>query len=215
MVNPTRRLYLVRHGITLWNREMRMQGHTDIALDEEGRLQAALLAARLAASERPPRSVWSSDLQRAQATAAAIAQACRVELQVTSLLRETMLGDWEGLTAEEIEARGDGSLLALYRRDSFTHRPPGAETMAAAWERLLCAGKTIRAACPAEDIAVVGHGGSLRILVCEALGAPPTSIRSLWLDNASLSVIEEPIGERGQIRRITLLNDTGHLRSSI
>lgn len=211
MPNDTLRLYLIRHGVTVWNREMRIQGHSDTPLDSEGCAQARRLAARLAASDRPPQAVWSSDLLRARQTAEAVAAPLGLRVQTTPLLRETMLGDWEGLTRADIEARGEAEHLERYRRDPHAHRPPGGETLEAAWERMEQAAHAIRAAHPSGQVAIVGHGGSLRVLICAALGAPITSLRHLWLDNASLSLIEEYGGDRSGLRRVLLLNDTSHL----
>ena len=209
------RLYIVRHGVTLWNREMRMQGHTDIPLDEEGKRQAELLAARLYACAHSPQWVYSSDLARARQTAESIARPLGLAVQTTPLLRETCLGDWEGLTRADIEARGDGQLLTDYLRDSHTFRPPGAETLEAVWERISRAVQAIRHDHPSGQVVIAGHGGSLRALLCEALDAPISSMRRLWLDNASLSIIDE-VGLPGhRIRRVTLINDTSHLDRSL
>lgn len=205
------RLYLVRHGVTLWNKEMRFQGHTDIPLDEEGREQARRIAARLTRLSSPPLAVWSSDLTRARETAEQIAAPHGVTVHITPLLRETSLGEWEGLTRQDIEARGEADLLAGYVRDSHLNRPPGGETLEAAWERMMQAVKLLREQHPEGSAVIVGHGGSLRALLCDALDAPITSMRRLWLANTSLSIIEEHDGLAGKIMRVTLLNDTSHL----
>ena len=63
----------MRHGVTAWNREQRMQGHTDVDLDTEGHLQAERIAERLSGSDYAVRAVYSSDLIRARSTAEAIA----------------------------------------------------------------------------------------------------------------------------------------------
>jgi broad specificity phosphatase PhoE len=188
-----------------------MQGHTDVPLTAEGRRQAQQIGARLRAVPHPPQAVWSSDLARASETAAAIAAALDLPVIITPLLRETMLGDWEGLTRADIEARGDAELLANYLRDSHLYRPPNSETLEAMWERLHQAAADIRAEHPVGQVAVVGHGGSLRALLCSALDAPIPSMRRLWLDNASLSIIEELRGAQDGIQRVILINDTGHI----
>jgi len=199
------RLFIVRHGITVWNRESRMQGHTDVPLSDEGVRQAHALSARL--SEMHLDQVWSSDLQRARATAEIIAERHGLEVRTSDRLREQMLGEWEGLTAEEIVERGDGERLLAYRRDSIVHRPPGSEPLDAVWDRVTGAMAEIRAAATAGHVLVVGHGGCMRAPLCEAMGASVASMRRIWLDNASLSLIEYG-PERCWIR---LLNDTSHL----
>ena len=205
------RLYIVRHGLTAWNREMRMQGHTDVPLDAEGVRQAERLAARLIACASPPQWIYSSDLSRARQTAEAIARPLGLTVRTTPLLRETCLGEWEGLTRADIEARGDQQLLADYLRDSHTYRPPGSETLEAVWERISRAAQAIRRDHPNGQGVIAGHGGSLRALLCEALDAPVSSMRRLWLDNASLSIVDEAGPPDNRIRRVTLINDTSHL----
>ena len=151
-----------------------------------------------------------ADLKRARATAEAIAGPLGLTVQTTSLLRETMLGEWEGLTREEIKERGDGALLGSYLRDSHRYRPPGGETLEAMWERMGEAMCLMRAAQPEGATVVVGHGSSLRALVCAALDAPIATMRRFWLDNASLSILEESDYEGDRAHRLALLNDTSH-----
>ncbi|MCX6381142.1 MAG: histidine phosphatase family protein [Armatimonadetes bacterium] len=209
----SRQIYLIRHGITDWNRDSRMQGQTDIPLNEEGLEQARRIAERLANLSSPPQRIVSSDLSRARQTAETVAQRLNLCIETTPLLRETNLGDWEGLTHNEIIERGDAELFARYQENSFINRPPNAETLESAWERMVSALAQIKARYPSESIAIVGHGGSLRVLIYDALGAPVSSVNRIWLANASLSIIEERFREGKEIRRgIALLNDTGHLQ---
>ncbi|MCS6776760.1 MAG: histidine phosphatase family protein [Chloroherpetonaceae bacterium] len=203
------RIYVVRHGVTLWNREARFQGQTDIPLTEEGREQARRLAERLATSS--PVAIWSSDLVRARDTAEIIAIHHGLRVRTTPLLRELMLGEWEGLNRTEIEARGEADRLARYAQDPLHHRPPGGEPLESAWDRVLRAAAMIRAQHPQGDLVIVGHGGSLRALLCHAIGAPMTSMRRIRLDNCSLSIIEEQHHADEIVQRLVLLNDTGHL----
>ncbi len=193
-----------------------MQGHTDVALDSEGHQQADRIAARLCCCDRKPTAVYCSDLKRARATAEAVANRLGLEVIIRHQLRETMLGDWEGLTQAEIVARGDSELLRLYREDSYRNRPPNAETMDSVWQRLTAAGAEIRSQHRGEAIAIVGHGGSLRALICEALDAPITSMKHIWLSNASLSVVEETYpAEDRKFLRVSLINDTSHLSATL
>lgn len=199
------RVFIVRHGLTTWNHQSRMQGHTDIPLSDEGLRQAEALSARLADTHLD--AIWSSDLQRARVTAEIVARPHGLPVSATDRLREQMLGDWEGLTADEIVARGDADRLLRYRADSLNHRPPGAEPLQDVWERVTAAMAEIRAATPQGHILVVGHGGCMRAPLCDAMGATILSMRRIWLDNASLSLVEYS-AERSWIR---LLNDTSHI----
>lgn len=204
----TRRLvYLARHGLTQWNVDRRMQGHIDVPLNPEGQAQAERLAGRLVRLTPRPAAVWTSDLQRARQTAEAIGSALGAPLHCTPLLRETHMGRWEGLTQAEIQA-ADGELLALYRSDPGRYRPPGSERVESSFGRILQAMAAIRESCPGDDVVVVGHGGSLRAVVCHALGGGPELLGRIRLDNASLSIVEE---RSDREPRLLLLNDTSHL----
>ncbi|GAB3221420.1 histidine phosphatase family protein [Glycomyces halotolerans] len=97
------RLLVLRHGQTEWNLSGRIQGSSDIGLDETGRAQAAAAAAALAAYE--PVRIISSDLRRAVDTAKPIAEITGIEIELDKRLRERGYGPWEGLTMSEIAAQ--------------------------------------------------------------------------------------------------------------
>ena len=207
----TLRLYLVRHGVTDWNREKRWQGHSDTPLNADGRAQATCVAKRLAQVERPPQAVWTSDLSRARDTALAIAEEMHIPLFVTPLLREMGLGEWEGLQEKDIVARGDANQFRQYRLSPVEHRPPGGETLEHAFERMHQVLLEIRQQHPSGQVAVVGHGGSLRAMFADALEAPIASMLRFQLANCSLSILEDTPTDEGWVRRILLVNDTSHL----
>ena len=202
------RLYLIRHGETVWNREGRVQGHTDIPLSPAGVDQARLLAQRFEGEHID--AVWSSDLQRARTTAAAIAGPRGLNVVTTPLLRETMLGEWEGLTEPEVIARGDSNLWDKWRIAPTLHRPPASEPLAEVWSRMLDVLAEIRRAAPEGTVVVSGHGGSLRVLLCDAIGAPLSSLNRFALENTSVSLIETT-EHRTWVR---FINDTCHLRNA-
>lgn len=211
----TLRLYIVRHGVTDWNQQARFQGQSDIPLNAEGEAQAKRIADRLASIERPPMAVFSSDLSRASATAEAIATPLSLNIQKTPLLRELMLGHWEGLNREEIEARGEGELLRRYRSSPNEQTPPGGEALRDAAGRILSVLQHIREAYPIGEVAVVGHGGTLRALFHEALNTPLESMLNFTLENASLSIIDYANVPHIRDRRVLLVNDTSHLHKPI
>ena len=96
-------LLLARHGETDWNREFRIQGSSDIELNELGRKQAHALAQELEHVELD--AIYSSDLSRARATAEAVAASHGLEVRLDPRLRERSFGSWEGLTREDIDER--------------------------------------------------------------------------------------------------------------
>ena len=96
-------IVLVRHGETDWNRERRFQGHADQPLNEAGRRQAGELADILGGERLA--AVYTSPLRRARETAAIVAERVGLEAHELEALREIDVGDWQGLTIEEIRTR--------------------------------------------------------------------------------------------------------------
>lgn len=96
-------IHLFRHGLTEWNQLRRMQGHTDIPLNPEGQQQALALQEYFA--QNPVDLFMSSDLQRAKETAAIANRNLRRPLHTNSGLRETNLGQLEGLTLPEAQEK--------------------------------------------------------------------------------------------------------------
>lgn len=97
------RLILWRHGRTAWNIAGRVQGQTDIPLDEVGEEQVVPAAARLVSLK--PSLLVSSDLRRASQTAAALADLTGLSVELDARLRERDFGPWQGLTRDEIQER--------------------------------------------------------------------------------------------------------------
>lgn len=119
-----RRLVMLRHGQTEWNAGSRMQGQIDTDLTELGREQAAAAAEVLA--KRHPLRIVSSDLRRALDTANALGERSGVPVDVDTRLRETHLGDWQGLTHHEVDAIAPGARVAW--RDDARWAPHGGES---------------------------------------------------------------------------------------
>ncbi len=119
-----RRLILLRHGQTLYNAERRMQGQLDTDLSEIGERQAERAGAMLALER--PRRIITSDLRRAAETADAVARRCGLKPEPDVRLRETHLGEWQGMTHTEVDAQLPGARSTW--RDDPTWRPPGGES---------------------------------------------------------------------------------------
>ncbi len=118
-------LILLRHGETDWNVERRMQGHRDIDLNEAGRGQAVDAALSVAALN--PQVIVSSDSKRAFDTASTVAAVCGLPVAVDPRLRETSMGDWEGLTRDEVVASWPGE-WERWRTTSPHASPPRGES---------------------------------------------------------------------------------------
>ncbi len=99
----TTTIVLVRHGETDWNRERRYQGHADTPLNEAGRAQARELAEILRSEDLG--AVYTSPLRRASETARIVAGRLGLEARELEPLREIDVGDWQGLTVDEVRTR--------------------------------------------------------------------------------------------------------------
>ncbi|WP_072688349.1 histidine phosphatase family protein [Rhodococcus marinonascens] len=119
-----RRLILLRHGQTVYNAESRMQGQLDTDLSDLGRAQARTAASVLVGRE--PISIVSSDLRRAYDTAVEVGDNAGLPVQIDARLRETHLGEWQGLTHLDVDTRSPGA-RAMWRNDA-TWAPPGGES---------------------------------------------------------------------------------------
>ncbi len=177
-------LLFIRHGLTDWNLERRFQGQTDVPLNDEGRSQAARLAARLAAE--PHDALFTSDLQRARQTAAPLAAAWQQGAVALAGLREQHFGILEGLTAEAIQARHpDLGRRWLEADEDFA--APGAESQRQFHARVLAAVRELAALGAGRRLAVVTHGGVLDMLWRTAHGLPLTGLRECEIPNTGLN----------------------------
>lgn len=198
------RVILVRHGQTVWNLEMKYQGHADIALTEKGVQQAEMVAKRLAKEKIS--AIYSSDLNRAYKTAEIIAAEHQLPVIAIPELREISFGDWEGLNY-----KGITSGWPKIMEDLFTHadtvRIPGGETFPEVKKRATKALGKLVLQHPDETIAVVSHGGTIRTLLCAALHIPLNYVWNIKQDNTAVNIIEY-FGER---LIVELVNDSHHL----
>ncbi|GAC1487840.1 MAG: alpha-ribazole phosphatase [Candidatus Limnocylindrales bacterium] len=166
------RLYFVRHGESEANAAGVFAGQSDSPLTERGRTQAAAVAAALADLDID--RVVSSDLSRARDTAAVIAAAHGLTVEIHPELREIDVGEasgkrWDDGTLRQSFTTGDS--------DEFV-RWPGGESLEQALARSLgCLDGLVRDH-PGEQLVVVGHGGITRILVSHFLGILPRLERS-------------------------------------
>ncbi|MBF7083063.1 alpha-ribazole phosphatase [Desulfallas sp. Bu1-1] len=199
------RVFLVRHGETVWNKDSRIQGQTDIPLSEKGVEQARALSKRLERLNFA--GIFSSNLSRARETAAIIAGPHNRPVEVIPDLQELNFGDWEGMTMEEIR-KEYASLTRAWWSNPLTTRIPGGETLAELAERSVRAIRSIIERYPEQQVVVVAHGGTIRSIVGTVLGLDLNQYWRLRQDNASLSIIEFYNWDKGILM---LYNDCSHL----
>ncbi|MEW9106981.1 MULTISPECIES: histidine phosphatase family protein [unclassified Paenibacillus] len=170
---------LVRHGLTDWNAQGKIQGQTDIPLNETGRKQAALLAERLVRERAPFDYVISSGLQRAEETASILADALHIPmLSPEAGLRERAYGLVEGTTPEEREQRWGAEWRQL---------DLGQEKDKELQQRAVHALEHVANQHKGANLLVVSHGGWLAQLFIALFGSSGQG----HIGNLSYSVLEK------------------------
>ncbi|MBB4689785.1 histidine phosphatase family protein [Amycolatopsis jiangsuensis] len=164
------RLLLWRHGETDYNAAGRMQGHLDSALTPVGWNQARFAVPALARFS--PELVIASDLRRATDTATVLTDAIGVPLRIDKRLRETHLGEWQGMTGPEVDEAYPGD-REQWRTDA-AWAPPGGESRVDVAER---AGEVVDdllspASDAGEAVLLATHGGLIVALTAKLLGLP-------------------------------------------
>jgi glucosyl-3-phosphoglycerate phosphatase len=183
------RLVLWRHGETEWNVGRRMQGQLDADLSEIGIEQARRAAPIIAGFV--PQALLTSDLRRASDTAAVLAEQTDLPVKMDKRLRETHLGEWQGLTHEDVDARWPGGRVTW--RGNAAWAPPGGET------RIEVAGRAKQVVNELDSREEVGvavlcaHGGLIASLVAYLLGLPVDRWPALGaIGNCHWAVLDRP-----------------------
>jgi probable phosphoglycerate mutase len=151
-------LVLIRHGETEWNRQARIQGHTDSELSVEGLTQAEAGARRL--QSEPFDCLVSSDLGRARKTAAILNRQLALPVRFDGGLRERCFGIGEGRSYAELDAEYP-ELFSRLRETDQNFAIPGAESRLQFHLRCTATLQGIAAAHAGRQVLVVTHGGVL------------------------------------------------------
>jgi probable phosphoglycerate mutase len=188
-VSARRRILLARHGQTAWNALGKLQGHTDIPLNDLGRDQARALAETVRGTGIA--AVWTSDLARARETGEIVAAALGLAAPtVDPTLRERQFGVFEGLSRDECAAQHPEAWQAWMAQ---TGTPPGGEPRERATARMAEALARIAATAGGPAL-VISHGGVMRLWLISLLGADVPLI-----SNAATYVVDhDDAGPRAQ-----------------
>ena len=201
----TTRLYLVRHGATPLTMEDRFSGAEGVHLSDEGRVQAAHLADRLADHEIA--AFYCSSLDRAVETAAIVAKPHGLTPVKLDGLREISHGHWEGMSRKDVETRFAEEYTA-WEEDPFTFAPEGGESGISVLSRALPAIREIVVQHKDEKVLVVSHKATLRLIISSLLGFDARGYRDR-LDQAPacLNIVDfmDPVRAR-----LMLFNDISH-----
>ena len=172
------RLVLVRHGETEYNAVGRMQGQLDSELTEVGMEQIRAAAPVLAAYG--PAYIVSSDLTRAARTAEEVGQVSGMPVKLDPRLRETHLGEWQGLTLPDVEAGWPGA-WDVWRGDPTWSPPDGESRVDVAARAVPLIDELVEQfdEGPAETVMLFAHGGLIGSLSCALMGLPAPSWTAL------------------------------------
>jgi broad specificity phosphatase PhoE len=183
--SPTCRLVWVRHASP--EGEGLFLGQSDVPLSTKGRRQLPRLAQKI--SQYPAQAVYSSDLQRARATAAAISRRLRVEVKILSGLREIHFGRWQGLSWAEIGKRFP-RVARRWQKGFPWQRIPGGEDFAEFKRRVRRTLIKIVGAHPGGCAIVVAHAGVLRVVIASALGIRDRYLFRIAPDYGRVNIID-------------------------
>jgi len=185
--------------------EDRFAGATDVNLSDEGRNQVLALAERLADDQIT--AVYCSPLQRTLETASILARPLGLTPQARDGLREIHHGRWEGLTRAEVEAHFAEEYTA-WEDDPFTFSPQGGESGLNVLARALPVIRDVVVKHPNENILVVSHKATIRLIISSLLGFDARGYRDrLDQSPACLNVLDF----RDVVRcRLMLFNDVSH-----
>lgn len=199
------KVIFIRHGQTSWNKEKKYQGHSDISLNENGLRQAELVGKRLAVEKI--NAIYSSDLLRARQTAEHIAQYHALPIITKQGFREINFGVWEGLTYQEIMESWPAIFTTMYSQPSLTC-PPQGESFDMMRQRVIMELRPCITNHQNETIVIVSHGGTMRAILCAALGINLDKMWFIRQDNTAINIIQ--YFDHKIV--VSLVNDTCHIK---
>ena len=203
-------IYLIRHGETTWNAERRWQGQKDSPLSKSGVAQAESIGQRLATLDFT--QIYASDLTRAYETASHIAGHHQLDVIKDVRLRERKGGVIEGLTVDEVEEQHPELAERMKGTWAPDFAPEGAESALVLRDRALPALTELAQKHMGERIAVVSHGGTMRVTLQHILGIPMERPFPLSIGNTSLNILRYGDFRGGSWRAITL-GDMAHVQT--
>ena len=201
----TTRVFLVRHGATQLSAEDRFAGAVNVELSREGIFQAERLSARLA--DDAITAVYCSPMARTVHTASILAKPHNLTLLEREGLREIHHGHWEGMRRGDVETQYPDE-YAAWEEDPFTFAPQGGEAGVNVIARALPVIREIVVEHRGQNVLVVSHKATLRLLISVLLGFDPRGYRDrLDQSPACLNAIDfkDPVRAR-----LMLFNDVSH-----
>jgi len=188
---PTR-LFLIRHALVEPSARATLYGSMDVALCDLALRQEAALYRWLAYRLPRPAHWVTSSLSRTRATAAAIFAAGYPEapLEEEPDLAEQHLGEWQGITHEELTERLRHPPHPFWPHGA-EEKPPGGESFAEVQARVAPVMERLVEQHRGEDVVIVAHGGSIRAALAHALGLTPHQALVFSIKNLGLTRLEK------------------------
>jgi len=182
------KFYLIRHGRTDWNDLNHIQGKSDIPLNNNGIQQAHELAARIMSDNLPVKYIYTSPLTRAVQTASILSNALNIPYHIHDGLREVDLGDWEGLSWEEVASRFPETYRVWHTERRYT-KANGGESYNDMFERTFAA-LTELANKLDGDTAIITHSAVIMALMCHINNVPFTHMKQYKAVNAAINIVD-------------------------
>lgn len=193
-------LVLVRHGERVGQAEDRYAGSTDVPLTSRGHQQAEWLATW--ASSAGLAAIWTSPLSRTRETAAPSERSTGLTAQIDSRLSELDFGRGEGLTVAEIR-RSFPEPFAAFQSDPVAHYLPGGEDPRHGAQRAVACFKEIEINYAGGRVLVVSHSTLIRLALCELIGLPLPTYRSVFPSINSAAITEIRLeGKKASLLRL-------------
>lgn len=200
-------IILIRHGLTLWNLEGRIQGISNTELAPEGLRQAKLLAEKFPCDKVD--AIYSSDLSRAKITAQFLADKFNLPVQTTTAFREVDFGEWDGKSFSDLE-KFDADRLKIFHTQPDKLKLDGAETFQQAQSRAMNRLKQVIDAHEnggENHVVIAAHGSINRLMLCAILEIPIKNIWRLNQFNTAVNIFRVDDGNF----TVRLINGTAHL----
>jgi broad specificity phosphatase PhoE len=198
------KIYLVRHGQTIWNRDHLFQGQSDVDLTALGKEQS--LQVGIAISQINPCKLYSSPLARTKYIAEIASQRTEAKIELLNEMKELDLGDLEGKTGVELRNNWP-HIIDDWRETPSTIIMPNGESFSDLHDRTTRCFYELEQLEECEVMVIVTHNFVIKSLVCEILGLTMDSLHKINIDLGSISRIDID----GENRSIGLLNNVSHL----
>ena len=184
------KIYMIRHGETNWNKERKLQGRSDIALNEYGKELTYITSEAM--KNIPFDIVYSSPLTRAKETAEILTKDRKLEIQTNELLVEMSFGEGEGASLPEIHAHPEMKLHNFIHNPGEYIPPAGGESFEELYER--CKSFMEEFVLPAENkydtMLIVGHGALIRGLIHYINHRPTKDFWCVTHKNCSVTIAD-------------------------